>query len=299
MNRPLVSIVITCYNYAEYIEAAIESVKSQTYDNIELIVIDDGSTDDTEKVLKKISSKFKFKHVTQENRGIIKTRNKALSLVEGEYIIQLDADDVLDLNYVQETLKYLRSKEVDIVYTNYSLFRDSPSKSFEISDFPEFDLEILKNVNFIHMASMVRTSVAKKYKFDENLTELSHEDWDFFLNMCLHGSRAVLCKTTMLHYRSHDESRNNKLSSELDRSNYAKMHSYIANKYSAIFQKEYKYTTANMFAIWYLDLVEKRAKQAKELESVKSQLELIKLSRVWRFRNAIAKCIGSFSQVYG
>lgn len=298
-NSPLVSVVIPCYNYAEYVTDAIESVKLQTYSNTELIVIDDGSTDDTSEVLRRAAKKYKFKHVAQENIGIVKTRNKALQLVRGDYIIQLDADDTLDLNYVEDTLGLFDNKEIDIVYTNFRQFRKESANPFNISDFPEFSLEILKKDNFIHMASMLRLSTARKYRFDENLTKLSHEDWDFFLNMCLHGSKAALCKSTMLNYRQHHESRNNRLASDIDRISHAKMYSYIVGKYNNMFRDEYRYAQGNMFAEWYLELISSRDLLSEELKLIQGQLnlvgkqlDLVKSSRVWRARNVAAKLMG-------
>lgn len=289
-NQPLVSIVITSYNYADYITEAIESALSQTYTNVEVIVINDGSTDNTKLVLGDLRKTTGIVVVNQENIGIIRTRNKALQIAKGEFLIQLDADDFLDENYVEETLK-LMSDDIDIVYTNYKTFGQESPKDSVTTDFPEFNLEILKNSNYIHMASMVRASVAKKYEFDDNLTELSHEDWDFFLNLCLHGSKAALCRAAKLNYRQHDDSRNNKLESEDKRLSYAKMYNYITSKYVTLFSAEYRYFPGSTFSAWYLESVARNSAIQDTLNQKEAQLELIKSSRVWKMRNRVAESI--------
>ena len=88
---PLVSVVITNYNYAQYVGEAIESVLNQTYKNLEIIVIDDGSTDDSLDEIDVYQSKIRI--VARENRGVVYTRNEGMSLAKGEFICFLDADD--------------------------------------------------------------------------------------------------------------------------------------------------------------------------------------------------------------
>ncbi|MEZ6146240.1 MAG: glycosyltransferase [Planctomycetaceae bacterium] len=93
MNEPLVSIIIPCYNAAEFVAEAIESAAGQTYGNVEVIVIDDGSTDESVDVLRSFGDRIRWE--TGPNRGACAARNRGLELAQGEIVQFLDSDDLL------------------------------------------------------------------------------------------------------------------------------------------------------------------------------------------------------------
>ena len=98
MNNGLVTVYITNHNYGRYLEQSIRSVLEQSYKNIELIIIDDGSSDESRDLLKNYESNGKIKIIYQNNRGLAISNNIALQQAQGYYIIRLDADDYLDKN---------------------------------------------------------------------------------------------------------------------------------------------------------------------------------------------------------
>lgn len=102
-NYPLVSIVIPCYNREEYISDAIDSCLIQTYKNIEIIVVDDGSTDNSIEVLQRYGEKIHL--LTQPNKGVSAARNKGLSHVSGEYVVMLDSDDWLSADLIEKHIE--------------------------------------------------------------------------------------------------------------------------------------------------------------------------------------------------
>lgn len=208
-QQPLVSIVIPCYNYAKYVDDAIGSVFAQTYKNIELIVINDGSTDNSDDVIRQAQKKYTFKYFNQANRGIVATRNRGVRLATGQFLIQLDADDMLPKNYVQTLINAAAKQKVDIFYT---AAKDLDTGRVVI-DPPEFNIEILKHHNYIHASSMVRLEAIKKYKYDQYLNDKGLEDWDMFLMMCLDGATGLYVKEVSLQYRQHNDikSRNEKI----------------------------------------------------------------------------------------
>jgi hypothetical protein len=124
-------------------------------------------------------------------------------------------------------MKVAEQKNLDIVYTNMKSF----GLENHVTSFSEFSIEELKNRNYIHISSLIRTKLAKKYKFDKELDNKTHENWDFFLNMCLSGATAELCKTTFLKYRIHEGDRNNRLQDQESRADYVNVYLYILKKY--------------------------------------------------------------------
>jgi glycosyltransferase involved in cell wall biosynthesis len=131
-KNPLVSIIVPCYNHEKYIEECILSIVNQSYENIEIIVIDDGSKDKSAEILEQLAKKYDFYFETQVNQGVAKTLNKCLSYTTSNLVVSISSDDVLMPNAVSDFVsKYI---EMD---GNFSLiFGDS----FLIND----DSEVIK-----------------------------------------------------------------------------------------------------------------------------------------------------------
>lgn len=118
--NPTVTIYITNYNYGKYIEQSIKSVKAQTYKAIDLIVIDDGSTDNSHEVIKKYADKEKIRTIFQKNKGLNATNNVAIELAKGKYIMRLDADDFLEPSAVAIMVALLEADDsLGLVFPDY------------------------------------------------------------------------------------------------------------------------------------------------------------------------------------
>lgn len=279
-KKPLVSIIITCYNYAEYLKEAVESALNQTYSNIEIVIINDGSTDESDSIGRELSELHKsIRYISQKNNGIIKTRNKGIAESRGDFIVFLDADDYLEKNYITAALEVASQKKVGVVYTDYIMF-DAKN---EESNFPEYSLEQLKNHNYIHMSSLLSRAAVGAHRFDEGMKELSHEDWDFFLSLCMDGVTAAKCTTTHLYYRIHHNGRNNRLESDKGRLDFAKVYLYITGKYLKNTSSSTAYLAGRIFADWYIyksydatgfnDALDQQNRKVKLLESSNAQLK--------------------------
>ncbi|MGB2538053.1 glycosyltransferase family 2 protein [Hafnia paralvei] len=115
-NLPLVSVVMPTYNNANYIDMAINDIVLQTYSNWELIIVDDGSTDDTAEILLKYQYHPRIKVITlSENQGICKALNKGLEICSGSYILRFDADDRCKNTRIETQLNYLVENNLDLV----------------------------------------------------------------------------------------------------------------------------------------------------------------------------------------
>ena len=199
MNN-LISVVVTCYNHEKYIEQCLRSVFNQTYTNIELIVLDDGSTDSSTQIIQEVlkDSPFETRFETHENLGVVKNRNLGLELIRGDYLLFVDSDNYLDADYVEQLYSKLTETNADIAYCD--LF-DPEKEEFYLKS-REFDLTAFLNASFIDNCSLIRRSIIGNARYDEMLNRKKLEDYDFLLNLIINnGAKAVYQPSTKLNYR--------------------------------------------------------------------------------------------------
>ena len=228
MNQ-LISIVVACYNQQDYIIECLNSIFNQSYSNLELIVINDGSTDGSQESIEKLLEQCPFaenKLLNQENQGIVFVRNRGIEESNGEFIIFVDGDDKLPANYVEEVIKVAIEKCADIVYTSI--------KNLETGevflDVGEFNRDELIKGNFVHASSLIRKSAITSIRFDRHLNRERLEDYDFFLNLLLSNNVVFYpCYNTSLEYRVSDSSRSNH--NDLD--DYYRAYSYVFSKHTS------------------------------------------------------------------
>ena len=199
-NNPLISVIITNYNYGQYIAKAINSVLTQTYRNIELIVINDGSTDDSDKVIKKTISKYpgrNINYINRENKGVVYTRNEGMKVAKGAYISYLDADDYFNRYYISKSYKVAQESGADVIYPNWHYIGEWLGR--DDTNFPEFTPELLQ-LQKLHCtpASLIKKSAIKDHEFE---VEKVAEDWDFFIGLSLDGATFKLIKDNPINYR--------------------------------------------------------------------------------------------------
>ena len=196
----LISVVVTCYNHENYIEQCLRSIFKQTYRNIELIVLDDGSTDSSSEIIQEVlkESPFMTTFESHENIGVVRTRNKGINLLNGDYFIFVDSDDFLDDRYVEELYDCAINHQADIVYCD--LFNFEKNEVYLKAQ--EFELHSLLVSNYISNCSLVKKEILKDTYYDEKLSGKKLEDYDFFLNLIINnGAKAVYQPNTKLNYR--------------------------------------------------------------------------------------------------
>ena len=130
LQRPLITVYITNFNYGKYIEEAIQSVLNQTYPNIEILIIDDGSTDNSKEIIDRYALTTGIQTVFQSNRGLAKSNNVALAMANGEYIVRLDADDRFHSDALENLLSGFTSSSVAMVFGNWNIIADDGSFIF-------------------------------------------------------------------------------------------------------------------------------------------------------------------------
>jgi glycosyltransferase involved in cell wall biosynthesis len=192
--NPIVTIIVPCYNQAQYIRESLQSVLDQTYKYWECIIIDDGSTDNSAKIAGEFCHHDgRFKYIYQRNEGLSSARNKGIKMALGDFIQLLDSDDLLENRKIEFQVAYLKkSRETDIVYGSMSRF---DADTLEIIDNGEWmskisgkGIEILDNVIFKNImvvsSPLIRIEVFNKIGyFNTNLRSV--EDWEFWIRCAL------------------------------------------------------------------------------------------------------------------
>src|SRR6476469_7183143 len=136
MKSPLVTVYITNYNYGRFIKQAIESVLNQTFENIELCIIDDGSTDDSKSIIEEYSTLNNVQIIYQRNKGLNISNNIALRIANGKYIMRLDADDFLVPSAIEEMVNVLEADTaVALVFPDYYLIDENNKRIGQVRRF--------------------------------------------------------------------------------------------------------------------------------------------------------------------
>lgn len=179
----MISIIIPVYNQAEHLANCLASIKKQTYDNYEIIVVNDGSKDNVIKIIESFKpvSGFKLTYLEQENRGAGAARNRGVKSVKGEYIIFCDADTIMEPDMLELMLKTLKDNPaISFCYSSFIWGR----KKFKL--WP-FNAEKLKIMPYINTTSLI---CLKDFPgFDENLKKF--QDWDLWLTMLEHDHTGI------------------------------------------------------------------------------------------------------------
>lgn len=184
MNEALVSVLIPCYNAEKYLQQSINSIINQTYKNLEIIVIDDCSTDNSLVVLKQIAATDSRIRVieNEQNLRLIKTLNKGISLCNGDYIARMDADDISMPMRIEKEVDFLeKNKDHDIVSTLFYAFHsEKPSKKTLHKNplkYEEMQAYMLFKSGICHPASMIRKRVFTELNLKFEAEYLHVEDY--------------------------------------------------------------------------------------------------------------------------
>ncbi len=196
--KPLVSVIMPAYNASEWIEEALLSVIASKYRPIEVIVMDDGSKDDTLVKAQAFAEKHREVIVySQPNSGASAARNHAIRLSHGTYILPVDADNIIDPLYIPEAVNVLEKRqEVKVVSCRADFFGDRTGEW----KFPKFSKRLLARKNMIDTCAMYRRD---DYDMTSGYMEncIAREDWDFWLSIFEHGGEFVRLPDIRLHYR--------------------------------------------------------------------------------------------------
>lgn len=199
LNKPLVSIIIPCYNDAQYIEQSVLSALNQTYPYKEVIVVDDGSNAETKAILRKLESKL-TKLITQKNQGQSAARNVGIKEAKGDFILVLDSDDYFEPSFCEKSIQiFLENEDVKII-TSYAnrIFENNKTTVFKPKggQFVDFLL------NNCAMGSVMfkKNDWQKINGYDEGMRK-GFEDWEFYIRLLKGGGFAYAIPEPLFNYR--------------------------------------------------------------------------------------------------
>ncbi|MCQ8191125.1 glycosyltransferase family 2 protein [Streptomyces rugosispiralis] len=191
-REPVVSVVIPCYDYGHYLPQAVESVLAQTYPDWELVVVDDGSTDDTAAVARSLIADHpgrRIRLLEQANAGVSAARNAGIAATTGRYVLPLDADDMIAPTMLERTVTVLeRHPDIAIVSTDLSVFTDDDLPA-QVLELPAYDRDLLLRRLIMFYCSLYRREVWQAVGgYVEDMR--AGEDWDFWIAAAERGFTA-------------------------------------------------------------------------------------------------------------
>lgn len=213
MNVNLITIIIPAYNVEKYIVDCLKSVSSQTYPNIEIIVINDGSTDATEELIKNCKQEDpRIRCISQKNAGLPAARNQGLKHANGEYIMFLDSDDWLEKQCCEVAIKTIKKYLADVVIFDY--YKIIKNEKFPYNSYSKEFIEFYKDridSPFVYdmraitaWGKLYKTTSIKDIIFDESMK--TAEDVDFNFRVYNHVHKVIYIQKYLLNYRILDSS---------------------------------------------------------------------------------------------
>ena len=198
------SVIIPCYNQGSFIKEAVDSVLAQTFQNFEIIIVNDGSTDETTNRILSNFSAPKTTIIQTENKGVSSARNTAIKAANGKYILPLDADDKIASTYLEKVLDVLENnKNINIVYCDAEYFGNKTGKMY----LNPYSLKQILNNNCILISAVFRKSDWEKVGGYNTNMYISIEDWDFWLSLIENGANIYKIPETLFFYRKQKTSR--------------------------------------------------------------------------------------------
>ncbi|WP_298343653.1 glycosyltransferase family A protein [uncultured Algibacter sp.] len=261
----LVSIIVPCYNHAHFLDEALQSVLNQTYSNWECIVINDGSTDNTKTIAEKWVEKDKrFSYLEKSNGGLSSARNTGIKSSKGDYILPLDADDIIHESYLSTTVPELINNESLAIVSCYSkfFFKDKSNIIHELKPIgTTYHALLFENC-------LIATSLYRKQcwedvgGYDETMKR-GFEDWEFWLAITKQGWTFKIVEEFLFFYRKQKQSM---LIDTLENHRISNM-KYIFKKHEDVYIKHHDKTVD--YLLYLLKINEDNASNLKQSTSYK------------------------------
>ncbi len=225
---PLISIITPCYNYAHFLPETIDSVLQQKYSHLECIIVNDGSSDNTEEIAQKYCQlDARVKYVKQENQGLPSARNTGISMAKGKYILPLDSDDKIAPDYASKAVKVLESNpNMGIVYCETKFF-GSMTRKFNLKPYSLPEILICNLIP--HAAFFRKDDWVAGGGYNVNM-KLGWEDYDFWLSIIELGREVYRIPEMLYYYRQGHTSMR-----DVTNKYQAQLHAQIVQNHTALY----------------------------------------------------------------
>lgn len=231
-KRLFVSVIIPCFNDGKYLREAVDSVLNSTYKNYEIIIVDDGSTDNTKEIAAGLVAQDKrISYIYQENAGLSAARNTGIQTSFGEYILPLDADDRISSDYIDKAVKHIGTNSmVKVVYCEAEFF-DGKNGNWKL---PPFSRRLLARENMIFCCALYRKSSWVEAGGYSREMKKGWEDWEFWISILKNGGDVYKLPIIGFFYRI----KNNSMRKGMTKANKAMLIKYLNSQHRDFFLKE-------------------------------------------------------------
>ncbi|MBO5613044.1 MAG: glycosyltransferase family 2 protein [Prevotella sp.] len=214
MNNCRISIIVPCYNGAEFLRETLDCLQKQTIEDWECVIVNDGSTDNSIEILREYEAKdSRYKVIDKENEGPSVARNVAIAASSGKYILPLDADDLIAPTYAEKAIEYLEQHpQTKLVYCKARFFGDKEGEW----ELPEYNYNEIIYGNSIFCSCVYRRKDFDKTEgYNPNMKHML-EDWDFLLTLLKPDDDVHCIPEVLFYYRQHGITRTSKDSIKTD-----------------------------------------------------------------------------------
>lgn len=230
MNE-IVSIVVPCYNQEKYLAETLDSVLAQTASTWECIIVNDGSTDNSEAIIDDYCAKnSRFSKLNQENQGLAASRNSGIKAAKGKYILPLDGDDKIGTQYIELAQKeFEKNPKLALVYCKAEFF-DAKTGPWDLR---KYDYETLLFANHLFCSGIFKKEdYLKTNGYDINM-KFGYEDWEFWIQLLKKDDVVIQLDSVQFFYRQRESSMLKSLHESKARQN--EMEGYIFNKHRSLY----------------------------------------------------------------
>lgn len=233
--KSFVSIVVPCYNLAQYLDEALQSIYDQTHSNWECIIVNDGSLDITEVVANEwVAKDSRFVYVYKKNGGVSSARNYGIENAKGEFILTLDADDKYDKTFIEKSISVIINDDKigvvscwGICFKNDKQLTENKPAGGSIEEF------LFKNAAF--GTSLFRKECWLKSGGYDSDSRNGYEDWEFYIGVCKLGWKVHIIEEVLFFYRQHMVSRRTTMNQQ-----YKDNMAYIYIKHKDLYLSHYE-----------------------------------------------------------
>lgn len=273
-----VSIIVPCFNHGHFLDETLSSVLQQSYEDWECIIVNDGSTDNTEEIANKWCEKdSRFKYIKKQNGGLSNARNTGIKMANADFILPVDADDIIHRDYLKKLLPILVKDKSLAIVSCYSKFfkNDISNVIYEFKPSGNTVGNLLFENNLIATSLFRKSCWVEVGGYDEKMKN-GFEDWEFWVAITKSGWKYKIVEEFLFYYR---KAKKSMLIDTLENHRISNLE-YVMEKHKEFYKNNYDNTIKYLFFLINLyrqnDLKNKKSLQYKLAKIISNPLSLFK-----------------------